>query len=118
MTRSYSQMDPHDALYRAARAYPGGISALAHRMDMSEAVLRNKLAPGIYTHHITLAEFSLILEYLREAKCDDAAQPLQALNWQHGLIAHQVPATEVYAPSAPLPNAVPVTAPGLWLMTR
>jgi hypothetical protein len=88
MTHRYTQMNPLDALYTAARAYPGGIEALAHRMGVSVAVLRNKLAPHVNTHHVTLAEASLIIEFLREAKCDEALLPLQALNWQHGLIAY------------------------------
>jgi hypothetical protein len=91
MTHRYTQMDPQDALYNAARSYPGSVEALAHRMAMSPAVLRNKLSPNVKTHHVTLSEASLIIEFLREAKCDDALLPLQALNWQHGLIAHQIP---------------------------
>ena len=49
MTRRYSDTNQHDALYKVARAYPGGLEALAARMGMSVNVLRNKLAPGIDT---------------------------------------------------------------------
>jgi hypothetical protein len=91
MTHRYTQMDPQDALYNAARSYPGSVEALAHRMGMSPAVLRNKLSPNVKTHHVTLSEASSIVEFLREAKCDDALMPLQALNWQHGLVALPMP---------------------------
>jgi hypothetical protein len=47
MTRKYSDMNQHDALYKVARAYPGGLEALALRMDISVNVLRNKLAPEL-----------------------------------------------------------------------
>lgn len=39
MTCKYSEMNQHDAIYIAARAYPGGVEALAGRMGMSGCAL-------------------------------------------------------------------------------
>ena len=50
MTRKYADMNQHDALYKVARAYPGGLEALAAKLDMSVNVLRNKLALGCQGH--------------------------------------------------------------------
>jgi hypothetical protein len=94
MTRQYTDMNQHDALYNAAREYPGGIEALAQRMDMSANVLRSKLAPGVKTHHITFEEASRIVEFLQEAKVDCATLPLLAMNWRHNLIAFPMPAAD------------------------
>ena len=58
MTRRYADMNQHDALYKVARAYPGGLEALATKLDMSVNVLRNKLAPGIETHYPSFEELS------------------------------------------------------------
>ncbi|HEV7816365.1 MAG TPA: phage regulatory CII family protein, partial [Janthinobacterium sp.] len=44
-------MNQHDALYKVARNYPGGLEALAHSMGISVNVLRNKLAPTIASHY-------------------------------------------------------------------
>ncbi|MDB5822211.1 MAG: hypothetical protein JWR21_915 [Herminiimonas sp.] len=94
MTHRYTDMNQADALYKVACKYPGGIEALAGRMDMSTNVLRNKLAPRTVTHHITWAEVSEIVEYLQEAKVEDALLPLRAQNWRHGLVAFAMPALE------------------------
>lgn len=45
-----------DAAYATVHDYPGGSEALAGRMGMSAAVLRNKVNPNNSTHHLTLAE--------------------------------------------------------------
>lgn len=100
MTHMYSETSQHEALYNAARKYPGGIDGLAHalsvRLDkrISPNVLRNKLRPGIDTHHVTLEDFSLILELCEEARVNCAAQPLNALCWRHGHVAVQVPVAD------------------------
>ncbi|RJG06264.1 hypothetical protein D3870_09790 [Noviherbaspirillum cavernae] len=88
-------MNQADALYTVARAYPGGLEALALRMGMSVNVLRNKLRPSINTHHINSEEESLIIEFCEEAKVADALQPLVAKNWRHGLIAFPRPPVDV-----------------------
>lgn len=45
-----------DAAYHTVHDYPGGSVALAPRMGMSSAVLRNKVNPNNCTHHLTLVE--------------------------------------------------------------
>ena len=72
MTRRYSDMNQHDALYKVARAYPGGLEALAAAMKMSVNVLRNKLAPGIETHYPSFEEVSEIVALCQEAGMKDA----------------------------------------------
>lgn len=64
MTKAYTQMSVGDALYTAARKYPGSIEALAVRLGKSPNVLRSKLAPDIDTHHITQEEALQIIELL------------------------------------------------------
>src|SRR5471030_647899 len=62
MTRKYLDMNQHDALYKVARSYPGGIDALAQKMEISVNVLRNKLAPTIASHYPSFEEVSAIVE--------------------------------------------------------
>lgn len=87
MTYQYSDINQHDARYNLARDYPGGIEMLAKRMGMSVNVLRNKLAPGIRTHHTTDEEDSLIIEYSVEAHVPNPYRALIAKNFRHGLVA-------------------------------
>lgn len=91
MTRRYSEMNQHDALYKIARAYPGGLDALAEKMDMSVNVLRNKLAPHIDTHYPSFEELSQIVELCSQAGVKDALMPLHALLSRHGMAAFVVP---------------------------
>ena len=91
MTRKYSDMNQHDALYKVARAYPGGLEALALRMQVSVNVLRNKLAPGIETHYPSFEELSQIVELCHAAGVRDAHLPLHALLGRHGMAAFLVP---------------------------
>lgn len=91
MTKQYLEMNQHDALYRQARGYPGGLEALAQRMGISVNVLRNKLSPAISTHHASFEEVSEITELSQEARRDDALAAIRAMNWRHGLVAFQVP---------------------------
>ncbi len=94
MTRRYSDTNQHDALYKVARAYPGGLEALALRMGMSVNVLRNKLAPGIDTHYPSFEEMSVIIEHCHIAGVKDAYLPLHALLGRHGLAAFAIPEPE------------------------
>lgn len=94
MTLRYSSMNPADALYTIARAYPGGIEALALRLQMSPNVLRNKLRPNIDTHHVTSEEESLIMELCEEAGVKDPLMPLVAKNWRHRMMAFPIPAVD------------------------
>jgi len=91
MTRRYSDMNQHDALYKVARAYPGGIDALAQNMNMSVNVLRNKLAPGIASHYPSFEEVSNIISLCQQANVKDAVLPLHALLARHGMAAFLVP---------------------------
>lgn len=94
MTRRYKDMNQHDALYKIARAFPGGLEALAQRMDMSVNVLRNKLAPGIDTHYPSFEEVSQIVELCKQANVKDATLPLHALLARHGMAAFAIPEPE------------------------
>ena len=87
-------MNQHDALYTLARAYPGGIDALAAKMEISPNVLRNKLAPGISTHHASFEEASRVIELCQQAGVPDAEMPLHALLLRHGMAGFQAPAQE------------------------
>jgi len=49
-------MNITDAAYAVAHDYPGGTESLAPRLNMSAAVLRNKVNQNNTTHHLTLAE--------------------------------------------------------------
>lgn len=105
MTLLYSDVSEHEALYNAARKYPRGIEGLADALSarlskrISPNVLRNKLRPGIDTHHVTLEDFSLVLELCEEARVDAAMQPLDALCWRHGRVAVEIPAADPHDPN-------------------
>ncbi|RZI81093.1 MAG: hypothetical protein EOP38_20500 [Rubrivivax sp.] len=45
-----------DAAYRIARGYPGGIRALAARMEMPYDTFQKKVSPSCETHHLQLEE--------------------------------------------------------------
>lgn len=92
MTKEYEEIDAHDALYIAARAYPGGLAALAGRMAMSEKVLRNKLTPDVETHHTNLEEFAQIIELLDATKPAQADLAVAALMWRLNRVTMRLPA--------------------------
>jgi len=94
MTRKYLDMNQHDALYKVARNYPGGLDALAQRMGISVNVLRNKLAPTIASHYPSFEEVSVIIELCKQAGVPDALLPLHALLVRHGMAAFVVPQAE------------------------
>lgn len=52
-----------DLVYHVAHAYPGGIPALAVRMEMSANVLNKKVNPNIDTHVLTFKEFNQIVDF-------------------------------------------------------
>jgi hypothetical protein len=84
-------MNQHDALYKVARAFPGGIDALAQEIGMSVNVLRNKLAPGIASHYLSFEEVSNIISLCQKANVKDATLPLHAMLARHGMAAFIVP---------------------------
>jgi hypothetical protein len=87
-------MNQHDALYKVARAYPGGIEALAQTMGISANVLRNKLAPTIASHYPSFEEVSAIVDLCHRAGVAEAHLPLHALLVRHGMAAFVVPTPE------------------------
>lgn len=46
--------------YHLCRRYPGGITAVAHLMQMSPDVLQKKLSPNCDTHHLMVEEAEAI----------------------------------------------------------
>lgn len=94
MTRKYLDMNQHDALYKVARSYPGGIDALAQEMGISVNVLRNKLAPTIASHYPSFEEVSAVVDLCHRAGVADAHLPLHALLTRHGMAAFVVPLPE------------------------
>ncbi|MFA9215783.1 MAG: phage regulatory CII family protein [Sphingomonadaceae bacterium] len=91
MTRKYLDMNQHDALYKVARSYPGGIEALSQSMGISVNVLRNKLAPSIASHYPSFEEVSAIVDLCHRAGVAEAHLPLHALLVRHGMAAFVVP---------------------------
>lgn len=105
MTCRYTDINQHDALYIAARAYPGGVEALALRMGMASHVLYKKLRPAVGSHHINFEEVSEIVEHLEAAgKADMAELVVSAFNWRHGRVAFKLP--DVSVPAGELFNQV------------
>ncbi|MHC6084532.1 phage regulatory CII family protein [Ralstonia solanacearum] len=100
-----SEVDQHEALYGLATRYPGGLAGLAHALSQRTGkrvylnVLRNKLRPGIDSHHITLEEFSIILELCEEARVPAAHAPLDALCWRHGRVPVELPEADANDPN-------------------
>jgi len=91
MTKKYLDMNQHDALYKVARNFPGGIEALAQQMGISANVLRNKLAPTIASHYPSFEEVSTIVDLCHKAGVSEAMLPLHALLTRHGMAAFMVP---------------------------
>lgn len=92
MTHFYSEMHPGDALYIAARQYPGGIDALAVRMGISASTLYKKLSAKVETHFISFEESQAILWFLREAgKKELVDSVLNAFCWQYDRIVIELP---------------------------
>jgi hypothetical protein len=84
MTHRYSARNQHDLLYEIARAYPGGIEALALRMNTTAKKLYKKLSPKSTERNTTAEEFSLIVEMCAGANVKNAMSPIEALCWRHG----------------------------------
>ena len=91
VTCKYSEINQHDALYMVARAYPGGIEAIAQRMGRTAPVMYNKYRPGITTHHVTFEEVTETIELCMEAGVKDALLPAQAFAWRLGQVLVPVP---------------------------
>lgn len=91
MTCSYSDINQHDALYKTARAYPGGIEALAQRMGRTVPMMYNKFRPGITTHYASFEEVTEVIELCVQAGVKDAILPAQAFAWRLGYVLLPVP---------------------------
>lgn len=98
MTCRYMEINQHDALYIAARAYPGGVEALAQRMSIRIDTLYKKLRPAVETHHVNYEELSEIVEHLETVgRVDMADLALQAFNWRHGRVTVRLPDVQAEA---------------------
>lgn len=84
MTLRTSQRNAQDLAYEVARAYPGGIEALAFVMGMNFKLLYKKLSPANPEHELTVSQFSEVMERCSGAGVKNAYAPLEALNWRHG----------------------------------
>lgn len=92
MTIKTDERHPLDVLYRTCKRYPGGIEALAARLDMKVDTLYKKLRSQVETHHIGFdGELSEILFCLAEAKVEGWADVLRVFCWRHAHIAIPMP---------------------------
>ncbi|MGY3265830.1 phage regulatory CII family protein [Lysobacter sp. HA35] len=73
-----------DAAHRTVHAYPGGSESLAPRIDMSPAVLRNKVNPNNTTHHLSLIEADELMAVTGDVRI------LHALADHHGYGLHKL----------------------------
>jgi hypothetical protein len=64
-------MSIKDLAYRIAHRYPGGVPALAVRMNMSKHVLQNKVNIRCDTHRLTAEELDMMTDF---ADTDETAQ--------------------------------------------
>lgn len=87
MTMRTSQRSPNDLAYEAARAYPGGVEALAFVMGKNPKLLYKKLSPAHPDYQLTIDEFSELMERCEGAGVKNALAPLEALNWRHSRLA-------------------------------
>lgn len=69
-----------DAAHKTVHDYPGGSQSLGPRIDMSPAILRNKVNPNNTTHHLTLAEADEIMSVTGDHRI------LHVLAAQHGYV--------------------------------
>lgn len=78
-------MNVADAAHAVVHDYPGGTPALAPRLGMSAAILRNKVNTNCDTHHLTLAEA------VRITTLTDDPRILQAFAQETGRVALEAP---------------------------
>jgi hypothetical protein len=92
MTHRYNAMNPGDALYMAARSYPGGIEALAARMGMKPGVLYKKLCTKVDSHHVNFVEASVIIDFLTEAGKHELVElVINSFCWRHDRVSFELP---------------------------
>lgn len=94
MTHLYSEINQHDALYKAVRAYPGGVEAMAQRLNISSATLYKKLRPVVNGYAINYEELSEIIEHLDSSGSPGLADlALGAFCWRHQRVVVNLPDT-------------------------
>lgn len=76
-----------DAAHSTIHDYPGGSESLGPRVDISAAVLRNKVNPNNTTHHLTLAEAVRIADLTADYRM------LKAWANQSGFLLVKAPST-------------------------
>jgi len=91
MTYKYGDTDQHDCLYNAARAYPGGIPALAHRMEMNPKLLYKKLSPMERANNSSFEDAAVVMELCNSAGVPDALSALHAMAYRLGLVCIPIP---------------------------
>lgn len=91
MTYFYDEIDPLDALYNAAREYPGGIPAIALRINVPVKTLQKKLSPAVQTHVLTYAEAIAVLELLDGVVPAAADMAIGGLMWRLNRMAIRLP---------------------------
>ncbi len=107
MTCELNKLNPLDVLKMSSNHYPGGVEALAARIGMSPAVLRNKLSHGVTTHHLNYPEqVSAILDCLLEARVEDWDAPLHAFAYRHGFMLVKIPDADCECTSEELATLV------------
>jgi len=85
MTKALNPMDPQDALYAAARRFPGGIKRLAELRQTIPARLYEKLDKDNPRNAIQWGpELDDLLDQLRAARTPAWHEPMQAFCYRHG----------------------------------
>lgn len=106
MTVALDLTHPLDALYAAARRYPGGIEALAARMQTHPQTLYKKFRQGVESHQLHFdGELSEILFCLAEAGVAGWADVIKVFCWRHGFVAVAVPEADMPGSHAALQAA-------------
>ncbi len=87
-------MDLMDEIHKAAHSYPGGVEALARRMDKLPDTLRKKVLPTNSTHDLTVKELRTIVDFV------DTDKIAQAFANDRGLMCIEKPDFEGLSDSA------------------
>ncbi|ANN78923.1 hypothetical protein CAL26_09180 [Bordetella genomosp. 9] len=77
-----------DAAYATVHDYPGGSESLGPRVNVSAAVLRNKVNPNNDTHHLTVAEAQRIVGVTGDMRM------IEAWAREHGRVVVKVPGAD------------------------
>ena len=94
MTYKYGETDQGDCLYNTARAYPGGIEALAHRMGVNAGTLQKKLSPMIKSYIASDEDATVVMELCHSAGVPDSFASHHARSYRLGFICVALPNVE------------------------